>query len=737
MAATTNYRSATTITTDGATPYINLSECTVTDNITCDHPLAKSNANVYFRNFGDFAIPPGSIVTAVHIRIISKSSHGLFVAVSPGTTYSANCQTPSDLWTTFSGSAMTIRTFTSPLTNGLLSSCLSLNKIQSNSFIWRVNFSSAQNWSANIDNFEIAFDYTPAATPTPTPTLTPTPTPSGPAPFLDLPWDYEAKGLSFNEAANAINSYFDHEYPLLSSGMIEPSGKGNSVIYFRGGLQNFDRDYSAHDGYDYGIPAKITIGEPVLAAGSGLATFVSKYDSRGGGNVIKIDHQNGYQTWYEHLDDEELIVNISGKAVGVSAGQKIGKVGMTGNTSGAHIHFGVFEDKNKDGNFDDNVPDGVTDPFGWQSKEPDPWETYTFFDWAGKKRTGNKSYYLWKKQIDKLDATLPANGGVFKTSRFSADFPQGATSTPLIIQMIASPVVRVSAFLSSVGSTITITAQDALGNIIKTFEKPFLLKGDYSSVDTSRYNTDTISFYSSNDGKTWTKEVTTVDPITKTASAQLNHLTQFALVAERLDTTPPVTTASLSGLEGQTKWFRSDVQLTLEAIDNEAGLGVDYTLYRLPGKDWEQYKEPLLFSSEGEYTIEFYSVDKDENRETIKSVEFNIDKTAPEVSLDASPKEIWPPNGKMVDIQVNGSASDTHLHLTSTIVVDEYRRVEPILTSLEQTIQLEASREGEDTDGRTYTIKRVAEDLAGNRTEKEVQVLVPHDQGKNNENKEK
>src|SRR5690606_28615597 len=34
-------------------------------------------------------------------------------------------------------------------------------------------------------------------------------------PFLELPWDYESKNMSFTEAALAINAYFDHEYPLL------------------------------------------------------------------------------------------------------------------------------------------------------------------------------------------------------------------------------------------------------------------------------------------------------------------------------------------------------------------------------------------------------------------------------------------------------------------------------------------------------------------------------------------
>src|SRR3989344_4169727 len=212
--------------------------------------------------------------------------------------------------------------------------------------------------------------------PSPTPLPTPTPDP-GPEPFLDLPWDYGGKGLSFTEAAQAINSFFDHEYPLLSSGLGEPS----LVVTFEDPSRR-DESYSSHDGYDYGRPAKAYIGDPMLAATSGKAKYINSCGACG--NMIMIDHQNGYQTRYMHLQKDGLITDIPGQEVEVSAGQLIGKIGATGNVSppgeaGAHIHFMVVEDKNGDGNFDDNIPDGVTDPFGWQSDQPDPCELYSFF----------------------------------------------------------------------------------------------------------------------------------------------------------------------------------------------------------------------------------------------------------------------------------------------------------------------------------------------------------------------
>jgi len=248
------------------------------------------------------------------------------------------------------------------------------------------------------------------------------------------------------------------------------------------------------------------------------------------------------------------------------------------------------------------------------------------------------------------------------------------------------------------------------------------------------YKIDTISIYSSGDGVTWTKEPTIVDLVTKKATTQIDHLSHFALMAERKDTTAPTTASVLEGLQGQQGWFRSDVTLTLTPEDNTEGLGVDYTLYKIETNenttDWTTYKTPLTFTTEGRHKIEFYSVDKDENVETVKSIEFDIDKTAPEVAIDASPKEIWPPNSKMVDVTITGSATDTHLFSKELTVEDEYNLIEPVISDFEQTIQLEARRDGNDKDGRRYIIKAVAEDRAGNITEKQTQVIVPHDQGK-------
>ena len=72
-------------------------------------------------------------------------------------------------------------------------------------------------------------------------------------------------------------------------------------------------------------------------------------------------------------------------------------------------------------------------------------------------------------------------------------------------------------------------------------------------------------------------------------------------------------------------------------------------------------------------------------------------------------------------------------------MIDEYGECEPEVQDIlpediidgnwERTIELMASRRGNDKDGRTYTIIVTATDNLGNAITKEIEVIVPHDQG--------
>ncbi len=99
-----------------------------------------------------------------------------------------------------------------------------------------------------------------------------------------------------------------------------------------------------HNAIDYGCPK----GTPVYAAESGTVIthdggfgdgYIGSTANGGWGNYIDITHENGYQTRYAHLTTGSFVVK-SGETV--ERGQLIGYSGNSGNSSGPHLHFGLY-----------------------------------------------------------------------------------------------------------------------------------------------------------------------------------------------------------------------------------------------------------------------------------------------------------------------------------------------------------------------------------------------------------
>jgi hypothetical protein len=99
------------------------------------------------------------------------------------------------------------------------------------------------------------------------------------------------------------------------------------------------------------------------------------------------------------------------------------------------------------------------------------------------------------------------------------------------------------------------------------------------------------------------------------------------------DTTPPVTdiTHDPPDPDGHKGWFISDITISFEATDDLSG--VDATYYRINEGEWKKYVEPFKLENDGFYQIEFYSVDNAGNVEDVKSREFKIDQTPPEIGF--------------------------------------------------------------------------------------------------------
>ena len=77
--------------------------------------------------------------------------------------------------------------------------------------------------------------------------------------------------------------------------------------------------------------------QPIVASNTGVVTK-AHYGTTGYGNYVIIDHGNGVETLYANMLDNSLMVNAGDK---VTKGQAIGRVGNTGYSFGAHLHFEV------------------------------------------------------------------------------------------------------------------------------------------------------------------------------------------------------------------------------------------------------------------------------------------------------------------------------------------------------------------------------------------------------------
>lgn len=209
------------------------------------------------------------------------------------------------------------------------------------------------------------------------------------------------------------------------------------------------------------------------------------------------------------------------------------------------------------------------------------------------------------------------------------------------------------------------------------------------------------------------------------------------------ETVSPVTTltASPAAPNGANGWYITQPSFTLSASD--ACSGVASTEYSLDnGATWQPYAGAVTITQEGTTTVLFRSTDRAGNIETAGSQVFKVDLTDPTIQTSANPTTIWPPNGEMTNVTIAASGTDaiSGLSQVSYVVTDEYGTTLSIGTrsltgpsaNWAETLAVEASRLGDDIDGRLYTIVATITDVAGRTSTATVTVVVLHDQRRPN-----
>ncbi|MDY7014343.1 MAG: peptidoglycan DD-metalloendopeptidase family protein [Cyanobacteriota bacterium] len=111
-----------------------------------------------------------------------------------------------------------------------------------------------------------------------------------------------------------------------------PIGKGWISSYYGMRSDPFTGRPEFHKGMDFAGKS----GSDVIAVGGGMVTWAGK--RWGYGNLVEINHGNGYVTRYGH--NKEVVVEV-GDAV--KKGQVIARMGSTGRSTGPHVHFEVIE----------------------------------------------------------------------------------------------------------------------------------------------------------------------------------------------------------------------------------------------------------------------------------------------------------------------------------------------------------------------------------------------------------
>jgi murein DD-endopeptidase MepM/ murein hydrolase activator NlpD len=145
--------------------------------------------------------------------------------------------------------------------------------------------------------------------------------------LLELRKEAFQSELSLNELKEFLQA---QKSILLSIPSLWPVFGPITSLFGETRVSSLLRGMRPHQGVDISVPP----GTPIAAPADGAVSFAGRESEYG--LMICLEHGNGFSTAYGHL--KELAVRTGDK---VRAGQVVGTVGVSGNSTGPHLHYEV------------------------------------------------------------------------------------------------------------------------------------------------------------------------------------------------------------------------------------------------------------------------------------------------------------------------------------------------------------------------------------------------------------
>lgn len=158
---------------------------------------------------------------------------------------------------------------------------------------------------------------------------------------------YDTEMKEFTEIDNAVSSLYEKKPVVVAQTTTKKTYSSKSMSYqsvpinisfirpVSGSISSrFGAISSVRSGAHTGLDIATSMGTPIVAAASGTVTCASYQGNLG--NLVKISHGNGIETYYGHCS--KIYVKVGQQ---VSQGEKIAAVGSTGNSTGPHLHLEI------------------------------------------------------------------------------------------------------------------------------------------------------------------------------------------------------------------------------------------------------------------------------------------------------------------------------------------------------------------------------------------------------------